>query len=213
MSACLKILSIDDDPEIRYALKAVFDFQHWQSFIACDVEEGVDQFRRFKPDIILIDYHLPRINGLEGVKILRQLSPTVPIIVFTIDGDQTIADRFIEAGATDFALKPIKAPDIIARIRLHIRLLEQQGKLSKERMYLSKGIGTSTLLLIENCMQHNEAMTVDMIAEKTGLAYQTTYRYIQYLLSEGRIEASQSYGKVGRPKQSFKLVAQDELKK
>ena len=52
---------------------------------------------------------------------LRALSHTVPIIVFTIDESQEVADQFLQAGASDFALKPIKAPDIISRIKLHLR--------------------------------------------------------------------------------------------
>ena len=79
--------------------------------MAADVEEGLALFRKHQPDIVLIDYHLPRINGIEGVRMLRRLSPTVPILVFTIDENQEVANRFLEAGATDFALKPIKAPD------------------------------------------------------------------------------------------------------
>ena len=57
---------------------------------------------------------------------LRALSHTVPIIVFTIDESQEVADQFLQAGASDFALKPIKAPDIISRIKLHLRLLERE---------------------------------------------------------------------------------------
>ena len=51
---------------------------------------------------------MPGINGVEGVQMLRALSHTVPIIVFTIDESQEVADQFLQAGASDFALKPIK---------------------------------------------------------------------------------------------------------
>lgn len=203
----IKILSIDDDPAIRYALEAVFDFEGWTSLMAADVDQGIQMFRQYHPDIVLIDYHLPRINGIEGVRMLRQLSQTVPIIVFTIDEDQAVADRFLEAGASDFALKPIKAPDMISRIRLHIRLMEVEKQREGEKEErVTKGIRPGTLELIEQFLkQAEDYVIVETIAAETGLAYQTTYRYLQYLVTEGVVEVKSTYGKVGRPKQGFRL--------
>ena len=51
----------------------------------------------------------------------------------------------------------------------------------------------------------DEFLTVTAISERTGLAYQTVYRYIQHMISQDRVEVSQSYGKVGRPKQQYRL--------
>jgi len=62
----LKILMIDDDEQILFALRAVFNFQGWQSLSAGDVPTGLDIFRREKPDLVLIDYHLPQISGVKG---------------------------------------------------------------------------------------------------------------------------------------------------
>lgn len=207
----LKILMIDDDEQILFALRAVFQFQGWQSVSAQDVPTGLELFRTQHPDLVLIDYHLPRINGVRGVQMIRELDSNVPIIVFTIDESQEVADRFIEAGASDFALKPIKAPDIISRIRLHIRLMESTQTVRKpraeERTFVTKGIGSATLELIEEAFgTGGEFLTVEEIAERTGLAYQTTYRYLQHMLTQNSIEVSQSYGKVGRPKQKYRLI-------
>lgn len=207
MDKALKILMIDDDEQILFALKAVFGYQGWESVSAQDVPTGLELFRSKHPDLVLIDYHLPRVNGIKGVHMLRELDPDVPIIVFTIDESQEVADRFIEAGASDFALKPIKVPDIISRINLHIRLMESKQRL-KSRLddHPVKGIGAATLELIESCMrQAEDFLTVETIAEHTGLAYQTTYRYLQHLASQGMVEVNQSYGKVGRPKQKYRI--------
>ncbi|MBQ2738713.1 MAG: response regulator, partial [Oscillibacter sp.] len=64
----LKILMIDDDDQILFALRAVFQFQGWQSVSAKDVPSGLELFRTQRPDLVLIDYHLPRINGVRGVQ-------------------------------------------------------------------------------------------------------------------------------------------------
>lgn len=208
----LKILMIDDDEQILFALRAVFQYQGWASLSAADVPSGLDLLMKDDPDLVLIDYHLPRINGIKGVEMIRKLDPDIPIIVFTIDESQEVANRFIEAGASDFALKPIKAPDIISRIRLHVRLMESNRKLKNKPETVPppvctvKGIGAATLELIEGAfIQPEEFLTVETIAERTGLAYQTTYRYLQHMVSQELVEVSQSYGKVGRPKQKYRL--------
>lgn len=202
----LKILAIDDDEEILYALRAVFQFQGWTGITATDVPTGVRQFQQKKPDLVLIDYHLPQVSGIRGVEMIRELDPDVPIIVFTIDESQEVADRFIAAGASDFALKPLKVPDIISRIRLHIRLLENQKKLKSQAGQV-KGIDATTCALVLGVLERaEEPVTVEIIAAQTGLANQTIYRYLQNLIKQNKVEATQNYGKVGRPKQKYSLV-------
>lgn len=201
MERKITILSIDDEENIRFALGELFRFQGWEACCAPTVEKGIEQFRLHRPDIVLIDYHMPGINGVEGVRLLRKLSRTVPIIVFTIDESQEVADQFLQAGASDFALKPIKAPDIISRIKLHLRLLERE----QPAQPLSKGLSEATLQLVLDSLKDGEDyMTVNEVAKSSGLAYQTVYRYLQYLIQNKKVEMVSIYGKVGRPRQLFR---------
>ena len=202
----LHILCIDDDIQIRYALGQLCESQGWQAELAKDVGEGLNIFSTKPIDLVVIDYHLPNVSGVEGVRMLRKRSATVPIIVFTIDDNQEVADAFLQAGANDFALKPIKALDMISRIKLHIRLMESD----RNRMYGEsgcKGISNATAKLILHFLEQTpEDVTVLQIADGTGLASQTVHRYLQYLVSEKLVVAENSYGKVGRPKQYFHLA-------
>lgn len=201
MERKITILSIDDEENIRFALGELFRFQGWEACCAPTVEKGIEQFRLHRPDIVLIDHHMPGINGVEGVRLLRKLSRTVPIIVFTIDESQEVADQFLQAGASDFALKPIKAPDIISRIKLHLRLLERE----QPAQPLSKGLSEATLQLVLDSLKEGEDyMTVNEVAKSSGLAYQTVYRYLQYLIQNKKVEMVSIYGKVGRPRQLFR---------
>jgi response regulator of citrate/malate metabolism len=198
------ILCIDDEAEICYALKTLFRTQNWNTVTANSVESGLSRFRAKHPDIVLIDYHMPGVNGVEGVRQLRRLSKTVPIIVFTIDESQEVVNAFLEAGASDFALKPIKAPDIISRIKLHLRLLDQSAY---DRPRLAKGISETTIGLIVDYLSGNHGdVTANEIATATGLAYQTVFRYLQYMTQENLITVKNVYGKVGRPKQVYRLL-------
>ena len=207
----LQILTIDDETQIQFALKAVFQSQGWEMISAKDAEEGIEKFRAFRPDLVLIDYHLPKVNGIKVVERLHKEDPNVPLIVFTIEDNQEVANQFLAAGASDFILKPVKALDLISRVKLHIRIVESQREQRQSAEEAVKGIGQSTLNLIETYLGNTrEFQSVESIAEGTGLAYQTTYRYLQYLVSINRVEVCQKYGKVGRPKQRYRMVLADE---
>jgi len=203
------ILCIDDDEQICFALKALFQIQNWNTITANNVHSGLAAFRSSQPDLVLIDYHMPDINGVEGVRLLRRLSPTIPIIVFTIEERQEVADAFLEAGASDFALKPIKAPDIVSRIKLHLRLLDRARvrQETPEVLHLAKGISRGTMdLILDFLTGQDEYVTMNDIAVGTGLAHQTVYRYLQYMTQGKLIEMLSVYGKVGRPKQVYRRI-------
>lgn len=71
MKKPITILSIDDEEEICFSLNALFKLQGWRSYTAQSVETGLALFKAYQPDIVLIDYHMPRVNGVEGVRRLR----------------------------------------------------------------------------------------------------------------------------------------------
>ena len=205
---------IDDDEQSLGLLCAAVRSQNWGFVSAQDVSAGLELFRAEDPDLVIVSQNQPGTNRIKGVEGIRKLDAQVPIICFATEENREVANRFFEAGASDFALKPIKALDIISRIRLHIKLLESNKQLKdKNEMQVhvpkAKGIGLVTLELIQNAFRTNtEYITVETIAERTGLAYQTTYRYLQHMASQELVEVCQNYGKVGRPKQKYRLKQQ-----
>lgn len=202
-----KILIIDDNKDILFALSEICNYKGWHPFTAESVEKGIELIKDHEVDLIIIDYHLPVINGMVGVKLIRALSPTVPIIVLTVEESQEIADAFIEAGANDFALKPIKAPDLIARLSVHLNKaakIQIEKKEYVDYKTYTKGISVSTLEIIESYMKEKcEPLTISAISKETGLAYQTVHRYLHHLVEHQVVALEQNYGKVGRPKQYF----------
>lgn len=201
----IKILIIDDNEDILFALSAICDFKGWKSITATRVVDGIQKFKDVVPDIVLIDYHMPVINGIVGVQKIRELSKEVPIIVLTVEEKQEIADAFMEVGASDFALKPIKAPDLISRINVHLKWIDQISSRKNGYRDYAKGINIGTLNIIEDYMTMKKSeYTISKIAKDTGLAYQTVHRYLQHLISYGVVVVDQHYGKVGRPKQVYR---------
>ena len=164
MERKITILSIDDEENIRFALGELFHFQGWEACSAPNVKKGLEQFRLHKPDIVLIDYHMPGINGVEGVQMLRALSHTVPIIVFTIDESQEVADQFLQAGASDFALKPIKAPDIIKAAGLNGSYSTELQKALNIYRCLNKNTYGISISGGDNVLEENK----ESVKRKTG---------------------------------------------
>ncbi len=204
----ITILSIDDDKEIRFSLSALLATQGWHPISASNMMEGLQLFQQQRPDVVLLDYHMPGTSGLQGVQLLRAIDPKVPVLVLTVEESQEVADRFLEAGASDFALKPIKGPDILARVHLHLRLSKQLHAKVENPVISSvaKGIVPVTLDCIVGYLEEQtDYVALDEIAQGTGLAYQTVSRYLQYLVAEKTVLVQNTYGKVGRPRQKYLL--------
>lgn len=199
-----KILIIDDSEEILFAISEFFKLKDWEVFTALNVEEALKflNSKESEVDIIIIDYNLPYINGVIGVKLIRQINPTVPIIALTIEGEEKIADQFFEVGANDFAIKPIKVLDLYSRVNVHIKNRTHV----KEELNLEyrKGINENTIFLIEEKMKDiKEYLTIEEISEITGLAPKTTNKYMGYLVEIKKVDMEIIYGKIGRPKNKY----------
>jgi two-component system response regulator DctR len=208
----MKILIMDDDPSLRYMLDEIFTFVGWEPVTYPNGKEGIKEYLTHGADIILVDYHMPEMDGLETVRLLREQDQQVPILVLTVDERQEIANRFLDEGATDFALKPVKAPDLIARVQLHKRLLDMTNTFKSTptvqyEAFVTKGISQTTLSYIEGYLTAAEQpSTVEEISQELGLATPTVYRYMTYLIQKGKVQTIPSYNKTGRPKNRYHWI-------
>lgn len=202
MDKPITILAVDDNQDILFTLLAIGKTYGWNVVTQNDSRLVAGQLQKVQPDLILMDYHMPGMDGLTVVQSIRRQNRSIPIIILTVDERQEIADRFLDAGANDFANKPIKVADLAARIKVHLNIRHQQESLFRE-----KGINTGTLELVATCCQSfRQPFLAEEVVERTGLAYQTVVRYLQHLQDLKTLKASSHYGKVGRPKKLFQNV-------
>ncbi|WP_051273419.1 response regulator [Desulfotruncus alcoholivorax] len=210
------VLVIDDDEDIRFTITEICSQAGLDATSAPDGQEGLVLFTEKKPDIILVDYHMPKMDGLATVKAIRGTDETVPVLVLTVDERQQIADAFLDAGATDFALKPIKAPDLISRINVNIRIgiLLKESVRGQKEVFIDKGINNATLKLIVNCLKTTgSTLAIEDICRQVSLAYPTVHRYLQYLVETGNAGFDIYYGcasKRGRPRNLYYLTGRGE---
>ena len=105
------ILSIDDDEDILYTIQEIILHQGWTPLLARNFREAehiLTQYGNGRLDLILVDYHLPQPDGIQIVRRMREMGINVPIVVLTIEEQTAVMERFLEAGADDYAVKPIK---------------------------------------------------------------------------------------------------------
>lgn len=197
-----RILIIDDSEDICFAISEFFKYKGWSVEIANSVEKALELIKGNSFDIILIDYNMPYVNGAIGTKMLRLLDKEVPIIALTVEGEEMVAESFFQAGANDFAIKPIKMLDLFLRVNVHVN----NRKSIKSERVLPKGIDRNTLNIILECLEdRDEYLTVEEIFHLTGIATKTINRYLNYLLDEKKILLNNIYGKIGRPKKEYRI--------
>jgi two-component system response regulator DctR len=204
----ITLLAIDDDHDILFTLEAIGKTLGWRVHTESDGRKACDKLAGLAPDLILVDYHMPGFDGLSTVKAIRGRDRKTPIIVLTVDERQEVADQFLDAGASDFANKPVKLADLAARIKVHMQIRQQQEL--TQYYFADKGINEATLKLVRAfCRQAAGPFLAEEAAEETGLAYQTIVRYLQHLHAKKELTVSSSYGKVGRPRKKYCYTGRD----
>lgn len=119
----MRILYIEDDPLMVRLVVKMLSSAGYRLTSAPDVRVGLRQAIRDMPDVILMDYNLPYVNGLEAVMMLRnsaRLSRT-PIIMVTADATDAEAHKFLDAGCDGFVPKPIHKERLIRTIQVVTR--------------------------------------------------------------------------------------------
>jgi DNA-binding response OmpR family regulator len=120
------ILIVDDDAELRQALaEQISQEEGFEAIGAADGREGMRLAEEAKPSLILLDVHLPDLDGVEACRRMRAAGTRAPIILLT-GAAREEADQVegLDAGANDYVLKPFKYSVLLARIRAHLRIHE-----------------------------------------------------------------------------------------
>jgi len=101
------ILIIEDDPVVNETITSYFDDMGFTALQAFDGEEGINTFRERKPDIIITDLRLPKIDGLQIISLIKEESPDTPVIVVSGMGTMDDAIKSLQLGTWDYLTKPI----------------------------------------------------------------------------------------------------------
>ena len=134
-----KILIVEDDGNIRELLRLYLEREGYEITEAANGEEGVAQWRKANPDMILLDVMMPIMAGWQVCKIIRAESK-VPIIILTAKGETFDKVNGLEMGADDYIVKPLEMREVVARVRAVFRRFapEDSGKISFDKLTIDK---------------------------------------------------------------------------
>ena len=122
------ILIADDDPKLLKMVRRTLIYEGFQVTTATNGRETLDQIQAERPDLIILDWMMPELDGLEVLARLREAGDDIPILMLT--ARDTIEDRVegLESGADDYLPKPFAPAELLARLRALLRRFEVTKK-------------------------------------------------------------------------------------
>lgn len=215
---------VEDDPMVRDInakfLKRIEGFVLYKA--VAHLEDAKKYIHLKKPDLILLDVYLPKENGIDLLKWIRQQAIDIDIILITADNSMERIQEAFRYGSVDYLIKPFSFERFKeALMQFKKRFIQFENKEALEQKELDKLIAVSGVVHTEEEIakglnkftyktiweeienRNEEAFTADYLAETLGIARVTVRRYLEYMEKENKVNKSIEYGKVGRPQHKY----------
>ncbi len=118
--ANVRVLVVDDEPEIRHVLTAILTDRGLQVRDASDGERALEVIKVWPPNLIITDLSMPRMGGIALCREVRRVS-SVPIIVLSVRNEESLKVEALETGADDYITKPFGTDELLARVKAALR--------------------------------------------------------------------------------------------
>ena len=128
MNSQPRILIIEDELPMRTALADCLKSEGYRVLTAADGEAGLHTALTEKPDLILLDVMMPKLDGFAVCAELRRLERPVPILMLTAKGQVTDRIKGLDAGADDYLVKPFSLDELLARVRAALRRVQKTAR-------------------------------------------------------------------------------------
>src|ERR1044071_7734361 len=127
-----RILIVEDELPMRTALEDCLAGEGFRVITAPDGESGLNRALKEKPDLILLDVMMPRLDGFALCAELRRLGHTMPVLMLTAKGQVRDRVNGLDAGADDYLVKPFSTDELLARVRALLRRVQRPGSFVRE---------------------------------------------------------------------------------
>ncbi|MEU3307312.1 response regulator [Nocardiopsis sp. NPDC055551] len=226
----IRVLVVDDDVRVarnhQELVESVPEFT--VVGVAHTAAAALAQVRGHRPDLVLLDLHLPDGSGISVMRALRSAgepgTPQPDFLMITAVRDIAQVRSAVHGGAVHYLLKPFPLSalrDQLERFAVARRQMQAQGEATQQdvdRLFgllrppaarsLPKGLTAATVDLVAGVLREAEGeLSAAEVAERSGVSRVTARRYLEHLCADGRAELRMRYGSAGRPEHLYRWVA------
>ncbi|HEX6232982.1 MAG TPA: response regulator transcription factor [Jiangellaceae bacterium] len=140
----MRVLVVDDDPAVRESLRRSLAFNGYDVVLAADGEQALRSISAERPDVVVLDVMMPKLDGLATCRALRAAGDDVPVLMLTARDE--VSDRVagLDAGADDYLPKPFALEELLARLRALLRRTVTSGPAAKTLQLADLSLDPST---------------------------------------------------------------------
>ena len=135
----IKILIVEDEPNMRLGLKDNLEFEGYEVDFAEDGETGLKKILEVEYNLVLLDVMLPKMSGFDVCKTVRKKGNNTPVILLTAKGEEIDKVLGLELGADDYVTKPFSLRELLARTKAVLRRSEEKAGLREKNVLMEIG--------------------------------------------------------------------------
>ncbi|MET3193803.1 response regulator [Gottfriedia sp. OAE603] len=224
----IEVLIVEDDSRIAEIHQRFIDKIDGFSVIgiATNYQEAVELFEIVKPQLVILDVYFPDMNGLDFLKWIKDNSTTSNVIMITASKEIQSVNQAIHYGVFDFIIKPVIFERLKNSLIRYANYSKKVSNLQSKSAYITqdeidsligknisniedqsqfpKGIDKLTLEKVLIAIhEESKGMTAEHVSHEIGVSRTTARRYLEYLVSEGKVLADLAYGTIGRPERVY----------
>jgi len=223
----IRVLIVEDDPMVADINKSFTENIEGFRVVgtARNGQEALDMCRDRHPDLVILDVYMPGIDGMGVLAGLRQTETPIDIIMITAASDGSTISKAMRHGIAGYIIKPFKFEryrSVLESYRDFQRKARQSASLDQadiDKVFatrpdydprdMPKNFHVQTLnLIVDFLFASPEPRSSEEVAAGIGISRVTARRYLEYLVSQGRLQMLLDYAAVGRPVHRFRLVEQ-----
>lgn len=218
----IKVLVIDDDFMVAKVHSGFVNNEPGFSVVgvAHSAKDALTAATVLSPDLVLLDIHLPDMNGLDLLQRLRDIQPDLDVLVISAAREMDTVRRALRGGIVHYLMKPFSREDLHERLEHYLKTYQplhqadqelQQADVNRlfglsgqNRRPLPKGCSAETMTLVEKIVKEAaQPISATETAEKLGTSRVSARRYLEYLAEENLAQVNLRYGGVGRPERRY----------
>ena len=127
-----RILLIEDNADLAFGLRNNLEIEGYEVEVSGDGSAGLERARRSRPDLVILDLMLPKLDGFRVLKAIRHDSLAMPILILTARGEEADKVRGLKMGADDYITKPFGLLELLARVEVLLRRTAPAAPLRRE---------------------------------------------------------------------------------